>query len=446
MKVLIALLVSLVVLLPDPSHAEHEPMDDAEHHSSSETNAASKRHGPTSLRKRKRPVKTTRVIVEFANDAGMDHAVRLSTKVYHQSLNRRYLAVEIESSLVQELADNENITNIQSDGFFYEQGYLEKEVSLEEHHDRKLFQTTPYGITMVQADQVDVGQSPVRVCIADTGTLAQHPDLPISLMKGENRVSSFDTELKWRRDRRGHGTHVAGTVSATDNGYGVRGVGQIPLYITRALNDAGQARESDLIEAIEECRNSGARVISLSIGGGGMSSALSDLLTSLYQEGFLIFGASGNNGENAKMYPAAHSLVVAVGAVQPDYTIWPSSNYGNWIELTGPGKSIYSTTTNSLGQSLYAYYSGTSMATPHVAAVAALVWSHFPQCTNTQIRYALAKSAVDLGGSGCDQYFGYGVVQAKSAIDWLTKNPCNGATYGKGTVNGGCSLLQSLST
>ena len=177
-----------------------------------------------------------------------------------------------------------------------------------------------------------------------------------------------------------------------------------------------------------------------------MGTTLSNLLTTMYNEGFLIVAASGNSGLNVQMYPAAHPLVMAVGAVQSDSTIWPSSNYGTWLEISAPGKSIYSTTVNSLGQSVYAYYSGTSMATPHVAGVAALVWSHFPTCTNTQIRYALVRSANDAGLSGCDQYFGYGIVQAKAAVDWLINNPCDGATYGMGTINGGCTLLQTLSS
>lgn len=225
----------------------------------------------------------------------------------------------------------------------------------------------------------------------------------------------------------------------------MRGIGNIPLYITRALDDNGAARESDILQAIQQCVNSGAKVISLSLGGGGMSTQLSTLLTSLYNEkGYLIFGASGNNGQNAKMYPAAHPLVIAVGAAMEDRTIWPGSNYGSWLELSAPGKLVYSTAVDSSGRSTYAFYSGTSMATPHAAGVAALVWSHFPECTNTQIRYALAKSARDLGSSGCDDYFGYGVVQAKSAVDWLKANPCQSATYGKGTIDGGCSMLNQL--
>jgi serine protease len=185
---------------------------------------------------------------------------------------------------------------------------------------------------------------------------------------------------------------------------------------------------------------------SLSLGGGGMSSALSDLLTELYQnDGFLIFAASGNDGQNVKMYPAAHPLVVAVGAVMQNSSIWPSSDYGPWLELCAPGKSVYSTTVNAQGQSIYAYYSGTSMATPHAAGVAALVWSHFPECSNTEIRIALANSARDTGPAGCDDYAGFGIVQAKNAIDWIITNPCSGKIYNTTTIEGGCTFLQTLS-
>lgn len=80
------------------------------------------------------------------------------------------------------------------------------------------------------------------------------------------------------------------------------------------------------------------------------------------------------------------------------------------------------------------------MATPHVAGVAALVWSHFPQCTNTQIRFALTRTALDAGTSGCDSRFGRGIVQARAAYNWLAANPCAGASWGRtAEPQGGCS-------
>jgi serine protease len=81
------------------------------------------------------------------------------------------------------------------------------------------------------------------------------------------------------------------------------------------------------------------------------------------------------------------------------------------------------------------------MATPHVSGVAALVWSYFPKCTNEQIRYALAASAADEGASGCDAYFGQGIVQAVAAYKWLASHSCSGASWGQTASQGGCYNL-----
>jgi subtilisin family serine protease len=89
----------------------------------------------------------------------------------------------------------------------------------------------------------------------------------------------------------------------------------------------------------------------------------------------------------------------------------------------------------------YSFFSGTSMATPHVAAAAAIVWSHFPECTNHQIRYALAMTAQDRGSAGCDYDYGYGIVKAKDAYDWLLQNDCSSANFGTSVSQGGCTTL-----
>ena len=219
-----SLLLGLVLSVSAQPEAEHEVtrargdgLTSAQKQSS-----ALRRRDLYSNRGHRASSKTTRVIVEYANDAARDHATGLSKRVYHHSKTQMFVAVEIETSLVPELEARQGINAIHSDGLFYAQGYLEEEVSLPDHNDRLLFQTTPYGISMVQADQVDVGQSPVRVCIPDTGALRKHPDLPEKLMRGANRYSSISgDELRWRRDVRGHGTHTAGKVCFVRGCYSV---------------------------------------------------------------------------------------------------------------------------------------------------------------------------------------------------------------------------------
>jgi len=140
-------------------------------------------------------------------------------------------------------------------------------------------------------------------------------------------------------------------------------VGEIPLHITRALDDNGSGRESDIMEAVRQCAESGARVISMSLGGGGMSSSFKDYIEELYYDkGLLIVGASGNNGANVEKWPGSLPCVVSVSAIDQYENMWSGSNWGSWVELTAPGKMILSTSINTKGKSVYSYYSGTSMA------------------------------------------------------------------------------------
>jgi serine protease len=262
------------------------------------------------------------------------------------------------------------------------------------------------------------------------------------VMKGKNRQSNIDGDkLKWMKDLRGHGTHVAGTISARGkNGIGVRGIGKIRTFITRGLDDNGDARESDVLEAIDQCEAGGASIINLSLGGNKLSDVFMDKLTYLYDEkGMLIFAAAGNDGQATAKYPAAHPRVVSVAAVNEDGSHWSSSNTGDTIELSAPGNMILSTSVNGRGAYVYSYYSGTSMASPHVAGVAALLWSHFPACSNGQIRYAMAKTAQAVG-SGCDTKTGHGIVKAQSAYDFLENHSCIGANWGRQNI-GGCNII-----
>jgi hypothetical protein len=302
-------------------------------------------------------VYSARVMVHYANDKGREEALAQSSRLYHDFHEDRVLSIEIGESNIAELADSPNVISIEEDRIYTEQGFHERTLSEEEYEQRRLQQKRPYGVTMVQADQLKVGPNPVRVCIADTGAAFRHPDLPRWLMNGADRDSSITgSRLYWKIDARGHGSHIAGTISAKDNSIGVRGIGKIPLYITRALDDNGGARESDVYSAIAQCTYSGAKVISMSLGGSGMSQNFKDLLTNLYDNhGFLLIGASGNDGVNSVAWPAAHPRVIAVGAVQEDKTIWSGSNYGSEVELSAPGKSILSTTINSSGQFIYRY-------------------------------------------------------------------------------------------
>jgi hypothetical protein len=378
------------------------------------------------------------------------------TQLHHWFANENLMSVDLEDEAVVLLENSPGIVAIERDTQWLAQGYLERMVDVTElQRNQGRFLTSeqnpdeiiPYGISMVQADQVTMGDTPITVCIVDTGIALEHPDLDASLVTGADRetedAAGVSSTLRWNHDARGHGTHVAGTIMAkANNGIGVRGMGQIPIFVTRGLDDSGNAFESDIREAIEQCEAAGAQIVSLSLGGDQMSNAMQALIQRLYNEkNMLIFAAAGNAGEWKLEYPASDPTVISVSAVDETEWFWDQANYGPTIELMAPGVGILSTSVNSSGSFIYAEYAGTSMAVPHASAAAALVWSHHPECTNHQIRFALAATAKDVGEAGCDTDFGYGIVQVKDALDFLDAYPCLNATWGAALMTGNCTVL-----
>jgi serine protease len=405
-----------------------------------------------------------RYVVKYKNKFGRQAALNAASKIYHDFKNDEYVAIDLSIGSMELLQVDMNIESIELDSYWTEDGILEQVIDPTKFDE--FFQNTtsmvsinstkilkngrtlqqkeqiPYGINMINTISVSYGVHKSMVCIVDTGVTYWHPDLQQTLMSGASRKqSSTGATLTWSTDKRGHGTHVAGIINAkSNNNYGVRGVGNIPLYITRGLGDDGTARESDIREAIEQCDTAGAKVISLSLSGTSITTLMKKLLDRLYAKNIIIVAAAGNDGKRIGNYPASYPNVISVGAVQSDETIWKNSNYGPWLELTAPGVSILSTGVDKKGQYTFILYSGTSMATPHVAGAAALLMSHWPKCSATQIRYALAKTAKDKGNKGCDDYYGYGIINVRAAYDYLKKNTCVNANWGKSVGNGMCSI------
>ncbi|GAX29032.1 hypothetical protein FisN_7Hh376 [Fistulifera solaris] len=394
--------------------------------------------------------------IQYETADGEALLLQHATQMHHWFASENLMSVDLEDEAAVLLENSPGIVAIERDTQWLAQGYLERMVDVTELHSKQgRFLTSeqnpdeiiPYGISMVQADQVTMGETPITVCIVDTGIALEHPDLDVNFVTGADRetegAAGVSTLLRWSNDARGHGTHVAGTIMAkANNGIGVRGMGQIPIFVTRGLDDSGNAFESDIREAIEQCEAAGAQIVSLSLGGDQMSNAMQTLIRRLYNEkNMLIFAAAGNAGEWKLEYPASDPTVISVSAVDETEWFWDQANYGPTIELMAPGVGILSTSVNSSGSFIYAEYSGTSMAVPHASAAAALVWSHHPECTNHQIRFALAATAKDVGEEGCDTDFGYGIVQVKNALDFLDEYPCLNATWGAAPMTGNCTVL-----
>jgi serine protease len=352
-----------------------------------------------------------RYIVKFkqGSKASLIKAVKSNRgQVKRQLDNHRLLAVTLPAKAAQQFKNRNDVELLEVDP----KRYL-------------LAEDTPYGIPMVEADQVSDSLTGNRtVCIMDTGYSLGHEDLPTAVT-GDDGYGSNDTG-NWYEDGHGHGTHVSGTIAALgNNNTGVIGVNpsnNVNLHMVKVFNNSGSwAYGSDLVVAVDQCVAAGANVISMSLGGGASSSAEQAAFDNAFANGVLSIAAAGNDGNSGLSYPASYDSVVSVAAVDSSGNKASFSQYNSQVEMAAPGVDVLSTLPNNS----YAAWSGTSMATPHVAGVAALVWSHYSTCTNEQVRVAMAKSAEDRGSAGRDNNYGWGIVKAKAMYDLFAANGCD---------------------
>jgi serine protease len=492
------------------------------------------------------PADRLRVWVQFApgQQASVQGALQSAGGEFHyQFAELDSFVVSLPGAALQGLQRNPNVVAIEDDVPRYSSGSVGQAwrdvASLLQANG----QTIPYGVMMVQAPQVwDEGHTGVgrKVCIVDSGYYRDHEDLPtLPNASGYSQVGT-----PWYTDGYGHGTHVAGTIVGLDNNVGVIGVAPgVSLFIVKVFNDDGLwTLSSDLVDAIYRCRDNGANVISMSLGGSRSNGRENNAFNQLYNNnGILHVAAAGNAGNTSHSYPASYSSVISVAAIDENKVVADFSQQNNQVELAAPGVGVLSTVpfleNNSLtvdgvtysanhiefaargsasgalengglcdatigawsgkvvlcergiisffdkvrnvqnsggaaaviynnvsgnffgtlgdgntstiiaislsqedGQYLvanklgstgnvassvqkpasgYEAWNGTSMATPHVSAVAALVWSANSSWTNGQIREALQQTAEDLGPAGRDNAYGYGLVQAYAALAYL---------------------------
>jgi subtilisin family serine protease len=282
-------------------------------------------------------------------------------------------------------------------------------------------QTTDWGVDRIDADltwSLSTGVG-VKVAVIDTGIDKDHPDL--SVAGGINFVSKNPRKPadpnKWDDDN-GHGTHVAGIVGALDNDIGVVGVApNADLYAVKVLDRNGSGWLGDVISGIEWAVANDMDVINMSLGTTADIQALNDAVDAAYNEGVVVVAASGNSGDgndatNNVEYPAKYSSVIAVGATASNDSAPYWSSDGEEVELSAPGVAVLSTYKDGG----YAIFQGTSMASPHVAGVVALMLQN-TSLTPLEVRTALQANAEDLGPDGHDNHYGYGLVDAEAVLN-----------------------------
>lgn len=322
-------------------------------------------------------------------------------------------------------------------------------------------------INLPQAWDVTTGSDQVVVAVIDTGVLVDHPDLQDKLVGGYDFIRDPDSAGDGERlsaqtgdldanpndpgDRGSvtgssfHGTHTSGTVAAaSDNGVGVSGIAWAAKVMPlRALGRAG-GTEFDAQEALRFAaglpNTSGtvpvkrADVVNMSFGGPRFSQTMANLIAEVRAAGVIVVAAAGNNGNASPMYPAAYNGVISVSAVDFDRNRAVYSNFGPTVDVAGPGgdtrrdrngdgvgDGVLSTGGSDSAGSIqfrYPIFQGTSMASPHVAGVIALMKSVYSGLTPAHVDDLLAEGRItqDIGAAGRDDQFGYGLIDALKAV------------------------------
>jgi serine protease len=279
----------------------------------------------------------------------------------------------------------------------------------------RLYQWGNWVMYADQAWDVTLGSRDIKVGVVDEGIDYTHPDLAQSFdpsLKGYDFVNQDPDPMPVGSEEM-HGTHVGGIIAAgIDNSLGVAGWANVTLYSCRALNDTGSGLTTDIADAIRWATDHSVRVINMSFGSESPSTVLEDAVNYAWDHGVLLVGASGNDGIRGVFFPAAYANCIPVGALDTTGVLAGFSNYGPEQEVTAPGVGVLSTTPGNQ----YYFMDGTSMASPEVAGLAALLLSYYPALTNLEVRAILDASTIDMGSPGRDVYYGYGLVNGFRAF------------------------------
>ncbi|MEP6962555.1 MAG: S8 family serine peptidase [Acidobacteriota bacterium] len=309
-------------------------------------------------------------------------------------------------------------------------------------HDAELDNT--WGVKQIGAGVVhDLGikGAAVKVCLLDTGIDTTHPDLYLNYKGGKDFVNNDNDPS----DDNGHGSHTAGTIAAMMDGLGVRGAApSVDLYVYKVMDASGNGMFSAVIAALQECVAIGGKVSSNSYGSSSdPGSIVKSAFDDAYNKGVFHVASAGNSGAgtNTVGFPAQYASVFAVAATDSANNWASFSSTGPAVAVAAPGVSILSTYLNHS----YAYMSGTSMAAPHVAGVAALVIS----CGVTgpaNIRQRIISTAQDLGPAGRDDQYGYGLVRADLAATNCAAPPAPVSDLGVSSVSAPGSVMINVAT
>ncbi|MBN1201848.1 MAG: peptidase S8 [Anaerolineae bacterium] len=295
---------------------------------------------------------------------------------------------------------------------------LQRQLTLTPDDEHRALQWGFTNTNTYAAWDVTTGSPDIVIAVLDSGVDLNHPDLDDHLLPGYDFVGDDTTP----QDTNGHGTHVAGIANAeTNNSLGVAGVAWDARTLPVQVSTGSTVLSSDVVQGIIYAANNNADIINLSLSGPGFLKAERDAVNYAAARGLIIVGAAGNHSSGTAEYPASYDHVISVASTGDDDSQSWFSNTGPFVDIAAPGSGIYSTLYNNT----YGYKDGTSMASPFVAGVAALVLSAGHAATPADVTEAILCSADDLGDPGRDDDFGWGLVQTDQAVSYIPgTSPC----------------------
>lgn len=359
------------------------------------------------------------VIIGFKNKPGSsdkDFITGLGGTITREYTVINAIAANVPEKVLENIKKSPNVEYVEIDEKMYAHGNVPigtcQEIKI-------LKQMIPWGVERIGAKLVhamgNTGKG-IKIGILDTGIDFTHEDLNRNYKGGYNFVDNNANVI----DINGHGTHVAGIIAAADNDIGVVGVApDANLYSVKVLNYDSTGTAGDIAAGLEWCLFNDIQIVNMSLGASEDSISIRRICDILYNSGILLIAAAGNNG-NEKGFgenidnPAKYDNVTAVGATDISDNRSSFSSTGPKLELVAPGSDIYST----LPGNKYASLSGTSMSSPHVTGVAALIKKAYPEMTNVQTRIRMQISAQNMVKNGfrVKDWFGYGMIDAVRAV------------------------------
>ncbi|OGC13728.1 hypothetical protein A2246_06700 [candidate division WOR-1 bacterium RIFOXYA2_FULL_37_7] len=311
-----------------------------------------------------------------------------------------------------------------------------------------------WGLPLIAANvgwDISKGSAEAIIAVVDTGVELSHEDLSDKIWHnpiesaGTNSSNNKDDDGNgfvddWQgwdfvqndnnpSDLNGHGSHVSGiAASKTNNGKGVAGVSwNSRIMAVRVLNKFGDASAGKLSEGISYAVDNGAKVINLSLGAYSPSTAINNEVQNAYNQGCIVVAAAGNDGDSTLNYPAAYEHVIGVASIDRNNTRSDFSNSNNFVDVCAPGgygSGDEEDIVSCYLDNSYVYMSGTSMSTPFVSGLAALLFSQNPSWSNDQVVTRIIGTADDLGSAGWDAFYGYGKINVYNALGGtLESNP-----------------------